>query len=178
MAIGPALGSVLRRATGTPLSVFYFSAICHILFSLVNWTVVPESLSIQRREEARQQRTGNRPRSPGLKGMGAHGIRALLSFAEPLAVMLPVRRKGPRRGKKIGRYDWSLTLVGFSHMFSLMVLVCTLQTLDSFPILIILIRFRVLTPTFYNMHKLHIAGRQKRYGLFLHHITMLAYAFS
>lgn len=124
MAVGPTLGSVLRRATSNPLTVFYFSAACHALFSLVNWTIVPESLSPKRMARARRQQASALANVHGIRAISSRALGTLLNFARPLAVMLPIRNKGLRRGRKLGRFDWSLTLVGFSHMFSLMVMVC------------------------------------------------------
>lgn len=126
MALGPAIGSFLRHATGSPLAAFYLSTTCHALFSLANWTIVPESLSSEHREQTRRERNTTPRSSRGLRATATRGLRSITSFAEPLAVMLPRRRKGQRYGRKDSRFDWSLTLIGFSHMFSLMLMVSSL----------------------------------------------------
>ncbi|PIL24217.1 hypothetical protein GSI_13970 [Ganoderma sinense ZZ0214-1] len=118
VAIGPVLGGLLIRFTGTFIIVFYISAIIHIIYALLVWFVIPESLS-------KADMLGARARYKLAKeeyfAAHAHGgalvfFKRMFSFLTPLAIFLPVRVDGgkPSKGRK---RDWNLLLVVMSYGF-------------------------------------------------------------
>lgn len=131
MAIGPAIGGLLRRTTGNALTVFYFATCVHALYALINWTILPESLSPARLRASRRRyaraRADARKAAVEAGTQGAvvavkHFVKTLFSFAEPLSVFVPVRVKHAKTPGKVGRRDWSLTLVALSYMFVIMIM--------------------------------------------------------
>ena len=94
MALGPTLGSLLIRFTGQTLSVFFAAFATHILYSILAWTILPESLSKEKMEQARAKYAANlldaaneRERSPTVGFLVR--LRRLFSFLSPLTVFYP-----------------------------------------------------------------------------------------
>ncbi|KAF9014116.1 major facilitator superfamily domain-containing protein [Cyathus striatus] len=106
MALGPTLGGLFIRFTGTTLSVFYATASLHMAYTLLVWTVFPESLSKVHRD-----------RSKTKGGVGL--MKRVFGFLTPLAVFSPsVDEVGtnPLKGKK---RDWNLMLMALAYGFTL-----------------------------------------------------------
>ena len=55
IAIGPALGGLIIRFTGRFIIVFYISTAIHVVYSLLIWFVIPESLSPSDMQAARSR---------------------------------------------------------------------------------------------------------------------------
>ncbi|CAG8439035.1 5776_t:CDS:2 [Ambispora leptoticha] len=54
MTVGPILGGLVIKATGSILSIFYVVLFGHLLFFLFNLFILPESLSSERRRERKE----------------------------------------------------------------------------------------------------------------------------
>jgi MFS family permease len=111
VALGPTIGSLLVKYTKNILSVFYFATIIHILYGLMIWFVIPESLSRAKKAKAQQMYKDN------LNTL-AHGpaktwVKSLFSFLQPLAVILPTKVKD-RQSREKGR-NWNLTCVAIAY---------------------------------------------------------------
>ena len=120
-AIGPTLGSIVIRLTGSLLSVFYITAAVHISFAMAVALFVPESLSKQRILGARRSheaavRAANQAPK---RGDLSSAFRKLFAFLTPLAIFHQGSTGQERRPKK----SWNLTLVAlsFACMVSLLV---------------------------------------------------------
>lgn len=55
IALGPVVGSVLIKLSGSNLLPFYVALAVHAIYLLVVWLVLPESLSLERQKEARHR---------------------------------------------------------------------------------------------------------------------------
>lgn len=146
MAIGPTVGSLLIRATGHVLSVFYLATTVHMIYALLVWFVIPESLSkrsmvkSQRRFEV--QTAEEEAQARMMREEGGFSVRAMLVFKKtfrflsPLSVMAPVKIQPLGGGKP--RRDWNLTLFALGAGFAMIVFVSSivdflaLKCLNSF----------------------------------------------
>jgi MFS family permease len=126
MALGPTLGGLLIAWTGNILSVYYLATIVHVAYAVVNWTVLPESLSPAQMEKARRKyeealEIGKHARQgkPWLNST----ISRLTAFARPLAIFIPRRVERAGSPGKVARRDWSLTLVAAAQACITMIFV-------------------------------------------------------
>jgi hypothetical protein len=130
ISLGPTVGGLIIKGTGSILSVFYFAAAIHILYALIIWTILPESLSrvqmrVARRKYA-QASAALKDSAAGLVGARAHVLLTLnrvFSFAAPLAMFLPVALDTAGTPSKATKKDWSLTFVAASQFMISMILV-------------------------------------------------------
>ena len=124
MGIGPTLGGLLIRFTGHFIIVFYISAVIHLVYALLVWFVIPESLSPTEMLRARQR---HKETDAEYRSANAHGgllvlFKRVFAFLTPLNLFWPIDLHGgnPAKGK---RKDWSLffLVVAFGFTASLMV---------------------------------------------------------
>lgn len=124
VAIGPVLGGLLIRFTGTFIVVFYTSAIIHVIYALLVWFVIPESLS---KADMLDARARYKAANEEYFAAHAHGgvlvfFKRMFSFLTPLAIFLPVRVDGGKPGKG-QRKDWNLLFIVSSYGFVISLLV-------------------------------------------------------
>ncbi|KAF9053131.1 major facilitator superfamily domain-containing protein [Panaeolus papilionaceus] len=129
MAVGPTLGSLLIRTTQTTLSVFYLAAAMHVLYTILIWLVLPESLSKEQRQRSMEKyheeltdSADERERNPTV-GLFIKTKR-LFAFLSPISVFLPHEEKNENPLKK-GKKDWSLTFLAISYG-------CTIAMMGSY----------------------------------------------
>ena len=125
IAIGPALGGLIIRFTGRFIIVFYISAAIHVIYALLVWFVIPESLSPTDKQDARAR---HKLDMEEYRASHAHGgllvfLKRVFGFLTPLALFFPIDlNKGgnPAKGK---RRDWSLFFIAIAYacVHSLMV---------------------------------------------------------
>ncbi|KAH7929729.1 MFS general substrate transporter [Leucogyrophana mollusca] len=124
VALGPVLGGLLVRTTGSPLSVFYFAAGLHAAYLIYVGLVVPESLTKSRANGARERHQESvmdrRNVSTSAMGRVVGLLRGAVSFLSPLAVLLPERVDVKGNPLKKPRRDWSLCFVAASYGFTMM----------------------------------------------------------
>jgi hypothetical protein len=131
-AIGPTLGGLLLRATHRNiLSVFYAAVALDGLFLLLSWTLLPESLSRERRQAAQRAHAAEitiarAADAAGLRGAAARFSRSLLHFTTPLGIFLPNPRveDSTSQGLLVAvKKDWRLPTMVLSYFFAFISLV-------------------------------------------------------
>ncbi|KAH7889409.1 major facilitator superfamily domain-containing protein [Phlebopus sp. FC_14] len=113
VALGPIIGGILIRVTGSTLSVFYLATVLHSLYAILCILVLPESLT---RARARATRLRHKKHSAGRENLSRtlRVVKSTANFIRPLTVLLPEVTvdgnplKRPRR-------DWSLFLIAISY---------------------------------------------------------------
>ncbi|KAI9057904.1 MFS general substrate transporter [Trametes sanguinea] len=121
MAIGPTLGGISIRLSGTFISVFFIAAGLHFIYALLIWFVIPESLSPA---EMRAARARHATEEETYRATHAHGgamvlLKRMFAFLTPLLLFVPVQigeSGSPAKGK---RRDWSLCLVVAAYGFTI-----------------------------------------------------------
>ncbi|KAJ7150962.1 major facilitator superfamily domain-containing protein [Mycena crocata] len=103
--IGPPLGSLLVRLTGSLLSVFYFAAAFRILHLCILWFMLPESLTVVQMQQAAATHAEQHQHSDA-ESRGRTWFRRLFFFLQPLSIFLP-QDIPSKKGKK----DWNLTIL-------------------------------------------------------------------
>ena len=105
--------------------VFYISTAIHVMYSLLIWFVLPESLSPAdlKAAQARHKLDIEEYRATHAHGGLLVFLKRMFAFLQPLALFFPVDlNKGgnPAKGK---RRDWNLTflVVAYAFVVSLMV---------------------------------------------------------
>jgi len=132
VALGPTLGGLLIRVTNNVLSVFYASAILHLIYATFTWIIIPESLSrrqmvasrARHQEEIRLLKEAREGIAVGLLVR----IRRLFGFLSPLTMFMPVYVKGHNPLKVYKKRDWNLTLVAAGYALTIMIMVGLFQT--------------------------------------------------
>ncbi|KAG8696390.1 hypothetical protein FRC09_008541 [Ceratobasidium sp. 395] len=105
-ALGPSLGALLNHYTDDLLSTFYMNTALHIVYGLLLFFVVPESLSVEARAKAKEAYEADTNRHPQhIFG----SLWRLTGFVRPLGVFIPRKIKGDGGWRT---RDWSLTFVG------------------------------------------------------------------
>ena len=125
IAIGPALGGLIIRFTGRFIIVFYISTAIHVVYSLLIWFVIPESLSPSDMQAARSR---HRHELEEYRADHAHGgllvfLKRMFAWLTPLALFLPIHPNAGGNPAKGKRRDWNLFFVAVAYAFvvSLMV---------------------------------------------------------
>jgi hypothetical protein len=117
-ALGPTAGGLLIHWTGNILSVYYLATAVHIGYAIVNWTILPESLSAAQMAKGRRQYEAaleeGKEQRQGTAWTRRMRLRAT-AFARPLAIFIPRRVERAGSPGKVGQRDWSLTLVATAH---------------------------------------------------------------
>ncbi|KAJ6502368.1 major facilitator superfamily domain-containing protein [Mycena sanguinolenta] len=121
---GPVIGGLLVRYEGL-LSVFYFATVIHGLFSLLSFTVLPESLT------KRKMQTASTLYEESLRVLGGQDktflvrLQRLFAFLKPLTIFFPTSNEiGSNRLSSIkGRkWDWNLTLLALAYGFTISIM--------------------------------------------------------
>ncbi|TFK36324.1 major facilitator superfamily domain-containing protein [Crucibulum laeve] len=122
MAIGPTIGSLLIRATGQVLSVFYVAACMHLLYAFLVWFVIPESLPQARRDRSKikyaqelEDTARDRQQNPAVGFL--MWFKRLFAFLSPLTIFMPEVKpeSGNRNPLKKPKRDWNLTLMALGY---------------------------------------------------------------
>ncbi|KAG1756634.1 major facilitator superfamily domain-containing protein [Suillus paluster] len=118
IALGPVIGGILIRATGSALSTFYLAATVHALYFAYILLIVPDSLSKARAMGAhkRQQEALGR-RNDGIS-RATVVLKSAIWFFSPLAVLLPERVIVDGNPLKRPKRDWSLCFIAASYVFT------------------------------------------------------------
>ncbi|CAA7270975.1 unnamed protein product [Cyclocybe aegerita] len=128
-AVGPALGSLLIRFTGHVLSVFFAAAASHILYTILVFFILPESVSQKQMALAKARYAAElldhaqeRERNPAVGVLVK--IRRLFAFLSPLTVFLPGEAKTKPDGNplKKPKKDWNLTLMALGYGFTITIM--------------------------------------------------------
>jgi len=129
MAIGPTLGSLLIRFTGKTLSVFFAATTIHLVYTLLVWFILPESLSKKTMENAKIKYVANlletaneREQNPAV-GLLVK-LRRVFTFLSPLAIFTPEEQKDSSNPLKKPKMDWNLTLMVLGYAFTVSLMVC------------------------------------------------------
>ncbi|KAG6902244.1 hypothetical protein C0995_002616 [Termitomyces sp. Mi166 len=126
MAIGPSLGGLLVRFTGSPLSVFYAAAGIHLIYAFIVCLVLPESLLKSQMEQSRLKHDSElRDTSENLAAGALVRIRRLFAFLSPLSVFLPdFKEMAPGQNPlKRKKKDWNLTIVAGVYALAISIMV-------------------------------------------------------
>ncbi|KAH9170171.1 major facilitator superfamily domain-containing protein [Lactarius sanguifluus] len=106
VALGPSLGGLAERLSGSPYVVFYIALGSHAIAACFFWLVVPESLLPAQMDAARRaHRASNQGYIPSW----------VFGFFAPLTVFAPVARKDGVTPQKFLKKDWSLTWLALSY---------------------------------------------------------------
>lgn len=129
MAIGPTLGGLVIRFTGSFISVFYIAAGLHLVYALLVWFVIPESLHKRDMEAARIRQ---RVEEEQYRAAHAHGgalvlLKRLFAFLTPLMLFLPIELNQGGTPSKGKRRDWSLALLVAAYGFTVSLMVSGLR---------------------------------------------------
>lgn len=120
-AVGPLIGGVTIRMTGSTLSVFYLAATLHSIYILLLVFVLPESLTKVRAHNARLRHKAEKEMNMGAS-TGSRILKDVTRFLDAMAVLRPrdtIDGNPLRRHKK----DWSLFLVAICYATSTSVVV-------------------------------------------------------
>lgn len=115
-AVGPLIGGVTIRMTGSTLSVFYLAATLHSIYILLLVFVLPESLTKVRAHNARLRHKAEKEMNMGAS-TGSRILKDVTRFLDAMAVLRPrdtIDGNPLRRHKK----DWSLFLVAICYATS------------------------------------------------------------
>lgn len=88
LAFGPLLAGYFVKWTGTLLSIFYVTLGCHIVFILVVWLIIPESLSKKKQLAAREKWDREQELRARDGGSWLSAIQSANPF-EPLKILYP-----------------------------------------------------------------------------------------
>jgi len=120
-AVGPLIGGVTIRMTGSTLSVFYLAATLHFIYALLLIFILPESLT-----KVRARNTRLRHKAEKEMNMNASTRSRILKgatrFLDALAVLRP-RDTIDGNPLKHHKKDWSLFLVAICYATSTSVVV-------------------------------------------------------
>ena len=126
VSVGPSLGGLLMHATGSVLSAFYAATLLHILYAILVWFIVPESLTKGQMLAARARHNQEIQKLKEARKGIAVGvmvcIRRLFSFLSPLTLFVPRAVEGQNSSNWFKR-DWSLTCTGLAYGFTSAVIV-------------------------------------------------------
>ncbi|KAI0647308.1 major facilitator superfamily domain-containing protein [Trametes meyenii] len=120
MAIGPTLGGLVIRFSGSFISVFYIATGLHLFFALLIWFVIPESLSPQEMKAAqiRQEVEDEEYRAAHRHGGTLVLLKKMFAFLTPLLLFVPIALNEGGTPSKANRRDWSLCLVVAAYGFT------------------------------------------------------------
>ena len=129
MAVGPMAGGLLIRFTGHTLSVFYVAFAIHIIYALLIWVVVPESVSKKDMDAAKvkyNEEMGNSARereSETTVGLLVR-LKRIFSFLSPLTIFMPeIERSEGRKPRR----NWNLALMAIGYGSTISVMVCCVR---------------------------------------------------
>ncbi|KAG2111685.1 major facilitator superfamily domain-containing protein [Suillus discolor] len=116
VALGPVIGGVLIRATGSTLSTFYLAATVHALYAAFMFLIVPESQTKARALGAQKRRQASLERR---NGDAVSILKSAMRFFSPLAVLQPERISVNGNPLKRSKRDWSLCFIVASYGFTM-----------------------------------------------------------
>ena len=138
IAAGPTLGALVVRLAGTPLAPFYQSASISAVNVLFTLTLLPESLSKERRLIAVEKWEALRKSASeaGPKAFGAR-MRSWFAFLQPITMFFPRRTTSGDAGgpveeedrtaltadRAVGKRDWTLFRIGVAYSMYMSVMV-------------------------------------------------------
>ncbi|KAF8136749.1 MFS general substrate transporter [Boletus edulis] len=111
VAVGPAVGGLLIRSTGTMMSVFYFASILHVAYAVFILFILPESLTRARMRGARLRRRQEQTNQAS-SGRAPDVLKAAARFLDPIVVLLPEQSSDANSLKQ--RRDWSLFFIAIA----------------------------------------------------------------
>jgi MFS family permease len=129
MAVGPVLGGLLIRFTGHTLSVFYVATAVHIVYALLVWVAIPESLTKKDMAEAKakydeEMRESARERDFNPTVSFLVKLKRIFSFLSPLTIFTPEIERAEENPLKSPRRNWNLTLMAIGYGSTVSVMVC------------------------------------------------------
>ncbi|KAG1754617.1 major facilitator superfamily domain-containing protein [Suillus lakei] len=119
VALGPVIGGILIRATGSTLSTFYLAATVHALHAAFMFLIIPESQSKARALGAQKRRQESLERRSGGISSATSVLKSATRFFSPLAILLPERVTVDGNPLKRSKRDWSLCLIAASYGFTM-----------------------------------------------------------
>ncbi|KAG2157241.1 major facilitator superfamily domain-containing protein [Suillus clintonianus] len=119
VALGPVIGGILIRATGSALSTFYLAAVVHALHAAFMFLVIPESQTNARALGAQKRRQESLERRDNGISMAAFVLQSTTGLFSPLAVLLPKRVAVDGNPLKHFKRDWSLCFLAASCGFAM-----------------------------------------------------------
>jgi len=124
MAIGPTLGSLLIRATGRTLSVFYMAVIVEFLYTLLLSLILPESITKEQMALSKAKYYADLSNSTAERqAMGVlRRVQRTFSFFSPLTIFMPLVGKSQNALRK-PRRDWTLTMLVIAYGITISVMV-------------------------------------------------------
>ncbi|KAK9447398.1 major facilitator superfamily domain-containing protein [Limtongia smithiae] len=97
-AIGPALAGIIIRMTGSIMSIFYLCIFSNAVFMIAMIFLIPESLPLQHRMEAREMHSLQTQFDPGWRFPRSFGeARQQINFLGPLAILFNEERPDIRQ---------------------------------------------------------------------------------
>ncbi|KDR73681.1 hypothetical protein GALMADRAFT_251462 [Galerina marginata CBS 339.88] len=124
MALGPTLGALLIRFTGQTISVFYVAASLHVVYTILVWTTIPESLDKKKMDQAKAKyavdllETANEREVNPAVGLLVR-LRRLFAFLSPLTIFMPEEEKHTGNPLKKPKKDYNLTLMALGYGFTI-----------------------------------------------------------
>ena len=124
LTIGPALGGLLIHGTGDVMSAFYGATVLHLIYAILVWYLVPESVTRKKMVASRiryqEQLKKFETRDEGTAG---HMIRLkrMFWFLEPLVVFVPKHIESPMLSRRTK--DWNLTWVALAYGLTTLIIV-------------------------------------------------------
>ncbi|KAG1782638.1 major facilitator superfamily domain-containing protein [Suillus placidus] len=119
VALGPVIGGILIRATGSTLSTFYLAATVHALHAAFMFLIIPESQTKARALGAQKRRQASLDRRNDGTLRAASVLKSATRFFSPLAVLLPDRISVDGNPLKRSKRDWSLCFIATSYGFTM-----------------------------------------------------------
>lgn len=126
MALGPTMGGVLISVTNNILSVFYLSIVLHMVYAILVWFFIPESLHknqmIASRLRHKEELNTLKVSREGVAAGFTVRFKRAFEFLSPLALFVPprVEEEHPVRGWK---RDWNLTFVAAAYGLVVLIIV-------------------------------------------------------
>lgn len=170
MALGPTVGSLLIRATGFTLSVFYLATATHILYTFLVFFILPESLTRKQMALTKDKYEAEGGAAAADRGpvSALVKLRRLFAFLSPLTIFMPYEIKGEGvdvNPLKKPKKDWNLTFMALAYA-SIVSIMVSIENLLIFNILEFcdtdLFSCRDRTPINSNTQQRHFHGHQKR----------------
>ncbi|KAG1827151.1 major facilitator superfamily domain-containing protein [Suillus subaureus] len=119
VALGPVIGGILIRATGSTLSTFYLAATVHALHAASMFLIIPESQTKARAFGAQKRRQASLERRNDGTLRVASLLKGAMRFFSPLAVLLPEPISVDGNPLKRSKRDWSLCFIAASYGFTM-----------------------------------------------------------
>lgn len=117
LTLGPTIGSLVIRLTGSNFSVFYIAATVHFTFLVYNGFILPESLFPEQMALSRKKYLEDLGKQRREVGLFAH-VKRLFGFLAPLIMLGPVHVDNAgavsSSWSRKGRRDWNLTFTAIA----------------------------------------------------------------